>query len=128
MKFTFLLALVILHPVAVLANIPDAITCTSKAKMPELKKFHLSDINTDSPSMNMYDVPFNENYSDEKIFSLYFSNECENSYVLTIPMDQMKRLQAGKLKKVTGELEYSQYVGSDDVEFYDETVQITCTK
>jgi hypothetical protein len=115
---TIIASLSLIFTVSAFAQLPDSLTCGSNAQMPEMKRFHLTEINSAKPNLNVADAPFVDDYSDEESFMLYFSNEIDNGFTVMLPMNDLEALQSGLMNSIQGTLDYKQSV--------DEVVMITC--
>jgi hypothetical protein len=63
------------------------------------------------------------------MMNIGLSNECDNSYEISIPVYELEEVIAGKRASVTGKLVYSDVALSEErntEEAVEETVEITC--
>ncbi len=126
----YLIALLVISTSAVAeTRMPDTIICTSKATSEVVRSFSLINLNTLHPNATIDDGGFMGYELRDGVMSMGISNECDNSYEITIPLYELEQVIEGKKQSVTGKLVYSD-VGLSEArnteEAVEETVEINC--
>lgn len=105
--------------------------CVTHAKDHSVRKFTISDLASASPSVSIYDAPFQEKTEDRGLVDISFSSECESSYRFVFSSYGVDDLKAGKTKTITGLFVYDNPTLSELVKGGDETasesVEVKCT-
>ncbi len=128
MKYFFVLMLISSVSFAK-TRMPDTIKCTSKATSENVRSFSLVDLNTTHPEATIVDTGLMGYEIRDGVMSMGLSNECDNSYEISIPLYELEQVIEGKKKNVTGKLVYSDVALSearDTEEAVEETVEINC--
>lgn len=125
----YFLALLVISSSALAARMPDKIICTSKATSEVVRSFSLIGLNTLRPNATIEDGGFMGYELRDGMMTMGISNECDNSYEISIPLHELEEVIKGKKKSVTGKLVYSDVALSearDTDEAVEETVEINC--
>lgn len=110
-------------------RMPDKLVCTSAALSENVRAFNLIDLNTTHPDATITDASLMGYEIRDGQMIMGLSNECDNSYEVTIDLSQIEEMMAGKRKSVTGKLVYSDVALSEarnTEEAVEETVEINC--
>ncbi len=125
----YFLVLLALSTSAIAARMPDKIICTSKATSEVVRSFSLIGLNTLRPNATIEDGGFMGFELRDGMMTMGISNECDNSYEISIPLHELEEVIDGKKKSVTGKLVYSDVALSEarnTEEAVEETVEINC--
>lgn len=128
MKY-LLLALFLTTSAFAKTRMPDTINCTSKATSENVRSFSLIDLNTTRPDATIPDASLMGFEIRDGLMIMGLSNECDNSYDVTINLREIEEMVEGKRKTVTGKLSYSDVALSEannSEEAMEETVEVTC--
>ena len=125
----YFLALLVISSSAIAARMPDKIICTSKATSEVVRSFSLIGLNTLRPDATIEDGGVMGYELRDGMMTMGISNECDNSYEISIPLRELEEVINGKKKSVTGKLVYSDVALSEarnTEEAVEETVEINC--
>lgn len=125
----YFLVLLAISSSAFATRMPDTIICTSKATSEVVRSFSLIDLNTLHPNATIEDGGFMGYELRDGVMTMGISNECDNSYEISIPLHELEEVIEGKRKSVTGKLVYSDVALSEarnTEEAVEETVEINC--
>ncbi|MES2526903.1 MAG: hypothetical protein V4598_07435 [Bdellovibrionota bacterium] len=125
----YFLVLLALSTSVFAARMPEKIICTSKATSEVVRAFSLIDLNTLHPNATIEDGGFMGFELRDGVLSMGISNECDNSYEISLPIHELEEMIEGKRKSVTGKLVYSDVALSEarnTEEAVEETVEINC--
>lgn len=112
-------------------QMPKELKCTAPAKSERVQSFKLIDLRTTHPGSTIEDAGLMGFEIRDGVMEMGLSNECDNSYGITISLSQIEELMTGKRKTITGKLTYSDVWLSEAMETeeaVEETVEITCRK
>lgn len=110
-------------------RMPDKIICTSAALSENVRSFKIIDLNTTHPESTITDAGLMGYEIRDGVMTMGLSNECDNSYEITIPLYELEEIVKGKLKSVKGKLVYSDVALSEarnTEEAVEETVELNC--
>lgn len=125
----FLLLLIVSSSAFAKTRMPNKLVCTSKATSENVRSFKLIDLNTTRPDTTIPDAGLMGYEIRDGQMIMGLSNECDNSYDVTIGLREIEELVEGKRKVVTGKLTYSDVQLSEarnTDEAVEETVEINC--
>ncbi len=125
----YFLALLVVSSSAIAARMPDKIICTSKATSEVVRSFSLIGLNTLRPNATIEDGGFMGFELRDGVMTMGISNECDNSYDISLPIHELEEMIEGKRKSVTGKLVYSDVALSEarnTEEAVEETVELNC--
>lgn len=125
----YFLVLLCLSSTAFATRMPDKIICTSKATSEVVRSFSLIGLNTLRPNATIEDGGFMGFELRDGVMSMGISNECDNSYDISLSIRELEEMIDGKRKSVTGKLVYSDVALSEarnTEEAVEETVEINC--
>lgn len=134
MKNFLVLSLFVFSSVLVAAPaeraIPKSIVCVSKALSSAVKKFKVTALDTKEPESTITDSGLLDfQIFNNDLMKLSFSNECDNYYGITFFMDDLMDLNAKRVTKITGLMNYGDVELSELKETEEqtsETVTVTC--
>lgn len=90
-----------------LAELPEAIVCTSNARYDNARAVELTNLNTTSPRGT-----FNDDFQMASVengkFTISFSDECESWFAVEMSLRELKKLKTGKKKQINAEVSYSE--------------------
>ena len=110
-------------------RMPETITCTSNATSENVRSFSLIDLDTTRPDSSIEDTSLMGYELSDGVMNMGLSNECDNSYDITISLTQIEEMVSGERKTVMGKLNYSDVALSEarnTDRAGEETVEITC--
>lgn len=125
----FIVMLALSTSVFAKTRMPDTIKCTSNAASENVREFSLIDLNTLHPSATIPDTGLMGYELRDGVMNMGLSNECDNSYDISLSLNDVQKLVERKAKTITGKLVYSDVALSEarnTEEAVEETVEITC--
>lgn len=103
-------------------TLPETIVCRSKAISQVVREFKITALNTSSPDTTLPDTSLMEAPIMNGVFyNVGFSNECDNSYDLTLTFKDLIALKKGTVNSITGTLEYFDVALQEEEHEEDET-------
>lgn len=84
------------------------IVCSApQARIPEVRQFEMTKLNTDSPETTLRES-FQEYSLSGDVFTVSFSDECEAWYAVDLKMSDLVALRRGAVSSITGMLRYNE--------------------
>jgi hypothetical protein len=89
-------------------SLPARLRCSApNARVPELKTFELSKLNTEEPESTFEDGVQSATLKDG-ILEVSFSDECESWFAVTFAASELEALKAGKISSVPAKFDYEE--------------------
>ncbi|HVK62466.1 MAG TPA: hypothetical protein VM432_12990 [Bdellovibrionales bacterium] len=112
-------------------HFPSAIVCSApKARLAEVRKIEVKDLDTDEPSSTFSDGLQHAGFHKDR-YEVSYSDECESWFALSFKISDLLALKSGKKSKISGELTYSElaemFPGADpNASTVEDAAPVTC--